>query len=161
MKLLEPDYSFAGKPAADFELKDLNGISVSLASLKGKVVVLDFWARWSGSSLSKMSGVALPLKERGVSYYSINLMELADNVRSYLSNHTLSIPVLLDTDGKVADLYKARTSPRIVLIDRTGIIQAVYVGYVENPRYQTRIHNILTNQLNTLIDGGSLTRPAP
>ena len=153
----EPVHPLVGKPAPDFQLNDLDGHPISLSSLKGKVVVLDFWATWCPpccKALPIVSSVAMGMQDRGVAFYAVNLKETADVIRSFQSDNGLSIPVLLDADGKAANLYQAKAIPETVLIDRDGVIQAVHVGY------RGDIQARLAEQLNVLLDGKSLVNPS-
>jgi thiol-disulfide isomerase/thioredoxin len=152
-----PPHPLVGKMAPAFQLNDLEGHPVSLASLRGKIVVLDFWATWCGpcvASLPLVSSVADSFKDKGVVFYAANLKETAGQVRQFQTEKTLIFPVLLDADGKVADLYQAKAIPETVLIDQTGKIQAVHVGY------DPGIRKKLTGQLNDMLAGKNLASTA-
>jgi peroxiredoxin len=153
-----PPHALAGKTAPDFQLNDLDGHPVSLASLRGKTVVLDFWATWCGpcvTALPLVSSVAASYQGKGVVFYAVNLRETADKIRKFQADKSLSFPVLLDDQGKVADLYQAKAIPETVIIDPTGKIQAVHVGY------DPAIKKKLTSQLNDVLAGKQLTAPTP
>ncbi len=153
-----PRHPLVGKMAPDFQLNDLDGHPVSLASLRGKIVVLDFWATWCGpcvASLPLVSSVAGSFADKGVIFYAANLRETAAQVRQFQTQKALAFPVLLDADGKVAGLYQAKGIPETVLIDASGKIQAVHVGY------DAGIRKKLTGQLNDMIAGKDLAVAAP
>jgi len=154
----EKPHPLAGKSAPDFTLQDLDGRSVSLKSLRGKVVVLDFWATWCGpcvASLPLVTSVASSFKDQGVVFYAANQREDAAVIRKFQADKGLTFPVLLDPEGKAGGLYQALAIPETVLIDRNGKIQAVHVGY--NPQIKT----LLSKQLTDILAGKQLpTAPA-
>jgi peroxiredoxin len=149
----QPPSPLLGKPAPDFTLSNLDGKSVPLSSLRGHIVVLDFWATWCGpcvATLPTVIKVTSSLQDKGVVFYGINLKENADAIRKFQAGKSLAFPVLLDSDGKIADLYKAKAIPQSVLIDKDGKIQAVHVGY------SPTLKGILTQQLTDMLAGKNL-----
>jgi peroxiredoxin len=154
----EPVHPLVGKMAPDFQLKDLDGKDVSLASLRGKIVVLDFWATWCPpcvKSLPIVSEVTASLKDRGVLFYAVNLREKPEQISTFQKDKELAFPVLLDADGAIATLYQAKGIPQSVLIDKDGKIQAIHVGY------RPDLKEKLTSQLNAMLDGKSLDAATP
>jgi peroxiredoxin len=124
-----PDLS--GQKAQDFTLGDLAGKQVRLSSLKGKVVLIDFWATWCGPCRIEMPNIQKlhrELKGRGLVVLGVNQGEDADKVRPFLKKYAYDFPVLLDRQQSVAGLYKVSGIPTMVIIDRTGTISAHFVG---------------------------------
>jgi cytochrome c biogenesis protein CcmG, thiol:disulfide interchange protein DsbE len=116
-----------GRPAPAFKLPDLNGRQVSLDQLKGKVVLIDFWATWCGPCRMSM-----PLLENLQKEYpdalvllAINLQESRDEVQDFVRLQNLHSVVLLDQQGDVGSLYGAEGIPMQVLIDKTGIVRYI------------------------------------
>ncbi|MBI1355599.1 MAG: redoxin domain-containing protein [Acidobacteria bacterium] len=116
--------------APDFTLQDLGGGSVQLSSLRGKVVLLDFWASWCGPCRYDMPIVEQLHKERaadGLAVYGVNA-EAAERARAYLAGNALSFPTLVDRGMEVAGLYRVRAIPTFVVIDRQGRVSAYLRG---------------------------------
>ncbi len=148
-----PTHALVGKPAPAFTATTLDGKDVSLASLRGKVVVLDFWATWCGpcvASLPNVTQVTASLRDRGVVFYAVNDKENAADITAFQKGKGLAFPVLLDPDGKVNKSYLANSIPQTVLIDKHGRIQAVHVGYDPNMK------QVLSQQLTDLLAGKDL-----
>jgi len=133
LALLKPVGS--GDPAPDFTLSlaDKPEASLQLSSLRGHVVVLDFWATWCPPCLSLMPTlheVAEDLASRGVRFVGINSEGPdADRaaVRAFLGEHPSPYPTVLD-DGTVAGRYGVLAIPHLVIIDRQGRIVKVVAG---------------------------------
>ncbi len=127
-----PAMGMVGKPAPDFKLTSLDGKqTVSLADLKGSVVVLDFWATWCGPcvrSLPTLDEVYRQNKEAGVKVFAVNIKEEPAAVRAFVEAKKLSVPVLLDKDGAVAQKYMAQAIPETVVIGKDGQVRLVLVG---------------------------------
>jgi peroxiredoxin/outer membrane lipoprotein-sorting protein len=119
-----------GKAAADFTLKSLDGEKVTLSDLRGKIVLLDFWATWCPPCRRELPSVAklnATLRERNVVVLGIN-DESSGTVKSFLKKNSLELPVLMDGNGGIHKLYGARAIPTVVVINPTGVITAYYVG---------------------------------
>jgi thiol-disulfide isomerase/thioredoxin len=120
-----------GKAAFDFALKDLAGKSHTLKSLRGKVVLLDFWATWCGPCRITMPRIAKihdAYKTKGVEVLSINVGEPIAKARDYMKRNGYTFTTLLDGDRKVATDYKVNGIPTLVVVDREGTISSYLVG---------------------------------
>jgi len=121
-----------GAQAPPFTLENLQGESVSLASHLGKdVVVLDFWATWCPpcrKGLPVLDRLSKTYAEKSVAIYAVNIREGDTLVSRFVEENKLSLGILLDTKGMVADDYGVSGIPQTVIIDRTGKIHAIHVG---------------------------------
>lgn len=144
-----------GKPAPAFSLPTLDGGKARMPdpTLTNNVIVLDFWATWSGpgrKDLPLVAKVAAAYKDKGVVFCAVNEQEVEDRIGDYLKKLNLTCPVALDRDGEVGGLYRVRGIPQTVLIGKDGKIRAIHVGLV--PDFEA----VLTHELDALIDGKPL-----
>jgi len=124
-----------GAPAPDFKLKDLQGATVRLSDLRGKGVVLHFWATWCPHCLSEMpllQKIEAPLRSKGVRILGVNLGEPRRTVERYVREHGLGFPILLDARGKAAQAFGVTGLPATVVVDREGrILRRIDMGSLE------------------------------
>jgi thiol-disulfide isomerase/thioredoxin len=124
-------------PAPEFSLFDTEGKQVTLNSLKGKVVVLDFWATWCVPCLASFPGmqqVADKYKtDQDVVFLFVNTLEKNKDVRSWIAKfktaHKYAFRMLLDSDNNVVAAYKSMGLPTKVIIDKNGIIRFTTTGF--------------------------------
>jgi peroxiredoxin/outer membrane lipoprotein-sorting protein len=120
----------AGQAAADFDLTDLRGDSYSLTKLKGKVVMLDFWATWCAPCRREMPHLQKlysEYKDKGLVLLGVN-QEHPEQARNFMKQYKLTFPSLIDRGGVVTSTYGVRGLPTVVVIDREGVITAHLLG---------------------------------
>jgi peroxiredoxin len=133
---LHPDYLAAERRAPQFELRDLQGGTVTLAGLKGKVVVLNFWSKTCAPCLEEMPEFAEFTKivrdRPDVVVLSVSTDEEPDDVKMTLQTVLRGPPpflVLFDPDLSVSrDKYGTRLVPETWFIDKNGIVRARFDG---------------------------------
>jgi thiol-disulfide isomerase/thioredoxin len=119
-----------GAPAPEFELQTLAGTRLRLSDMKGKVVLLNFWATWCAPCQQEM-----PLLQSRASRYPADLVLLGIDfnenpsvVQDFVTNLYITFPILLDPGSKVQDLYRVRGYPTTIILDGQGIIRVVQIG---------------------------------
>ena len=121
-----------GEPAPNFQLRDLNGHLITLSDLRGKVVLLNFWATWCGPCR-----VEMPAMEQLYRMFQRKDFEIlavstdaqgAAITRPFQQENRLTFPILHDPDYRVGLTYGARSLPMTFLIDRLGIIRHQVFG---------------------------------
>lgn len=125
--------------APDFKLRNLDGQSVSLADLKGKVIVLDFWATWCMPCKASFPGMQMAVEayedDPDVQFLFVNAFERTDakqRVESYMDKQGYPFEVLLDSDNVVSDSYGVKVLPTKVVIGPEGTIQFRSTGLEGN-----------------------------
>jgi thiol-disulfide isomerase/thioredoxin len=123
--------NMVGKPAPAFRVKSLTGETFDLASLKGKAVLLDFWATWCGpcrKEMPTMEKVYQELKANGLVVLGLNVGEDRATVEKFLKTAKVSYPIALTADTDVVSTFEVTAYPTYVVIDRAGNIAAYQVG---------------------------------
>ncbi len=106
-----------------FDLVDLDGKLWHLAALRGRVVVLNFWATWCEPcriEMPSLEAMAARRADDGVVVAAVNYRETPEVVRRFLERLPFKVPILLDRDGDAATTWTPRVFPSTILIGRDG-----------------------------------------
>jgi thiol-disulfide isomerase/thioredoxin len=120
-----------GQPAPEIDLKTPEGKSVKLSSLKGKIVLLDFWASWCGPCRMEMPNVVAAYKkykDKGFTIYSVSLDKEANAWKNSISNLGMTweanVSDLKFWQSEAAVRYGVQGIPAAFLLDKNGVIVA-------------------------------------
>lgn len=138
-----------GDAAPPFELKTVEGKSVSSAAYRGQLVVVHFWATWCGSCLEEFPPLvqfSRDFANDGLSVVAISEDRDLGELSSFLSAAKPDFPVLIDDGGVVADAYHSYGVPESFIIGRDGVILWRYDGSVDwdNPKLRRAITNMIS-----------------
>jgi len=122
----------AGETAPDFVLRSISGDNIRLSEYQGQVVALGFWARWCGDcrqAMQALDGLYSKYQRAGLVLLGIDVDDSADQTRAMARSLGLTFPVLVDEEKTVSSLYKVKSMPLIILIDRAGQIRFKHRKY--------------------------------
>jgi peroxiredoxin len=138
-----------GDEAPNFTLRDLTGNAMSLSQLRGKVVLLNFWATWCGPCRVEMPAMeqlyrTLPRREFEILAVSTDPQGAAVT-RPFQREMGFTFPILHDSEYRVGLTYGARTIPITFMVDRRGIVRQKIFGARDwdSPEARDLIHELM------------------
>ncbi|MGH3053665.1 MAG: TlpA family protein disulfide reductase [Gaiellaceae bacterium] len=136
-----------GSTAPAFTLRRLEGTGkVSLASYRGKPVVLNFWASWCQPCKGEASVLErdwASYRDRGVVFLGVDYHDLASDARRFVTAHELTFPMLEDGSGKVTGDYGISQVPETYVLDRQGRVVLHLAGPITDPGFAGKFHTAL------------------
>ena len=139
-----------GNSPPDFELSTLSGEVVKLSDLKGKKVILNFWASWCGPCKAEMPHMENYYKKNkedaNVEIVAVNLTSSErkglKNVKNFIDSYGLTFPIPMDPDGKAMDAYKIITVPTTYLIGTDGRVEHTFKGPMDEKTMESLVDNL-------------------
>jgi peroxiredoxin len=131
-----------GQPAPDFALRSTDGELRRLSDLRGKVVLVNFWATWCAPCKKELPDLQALYDERradGLEVLTINVEEDAADARAFFDARGLTLPLVLDSAGTVYDQYRLQGLPDSFFVDREGKIATLQFGYLTAEKMRERL----------------------
>jgi peroxiredoxin len=120
-----------GFVAPDFVLHTLDGQEIALATLRGKAVLINFWATWCPPCRTEMPAIQQvheQYRDQGLVVLAISLQQRDAETAAFVEEMGLTFPILRDSGGSVSDVYRVTSLPTTFFLDRDGVIHDVEVG---------------------------------
>ena len=136
----------AAMPAPDFTLPTLDGEDITLSDLRGRAVLINFWATWCPPcrlEMPAMQRVYERYKEEGFVVLAVNFREGQEQVKPFVEELGLTFPVLLDEKGNVASQYRVIGLPSSYFVDKEGRIQTVQVGAMSEAFMEEQVQRLV------------------
>jgi len=135
-----------GKEAPDFTLESLAGEPIKLSDLRGKGVLINFWATTCESCLNEMPAIQRVYdryKNQGLEVLGINTGEGPVAVSGYVNRLKVNFPILMDREYEVTDLYQTGPLPRSLFISPDGKVKLIYLGEMNEEMIEASVKEIL------------------
>jgi len=128
-----------GAPAPTFTLRRLGGGgTVSLASLRGRPVVLNFWASWCVPCKTEAAALEhawTRYRGRGVVFLGVDFHDVTGDAERFVAAHALTFPMVQDGSGNVTGRYGITQVPETYVLDRTGHVVLHLAGPITDPSF--------------------------
>jgi peroxiredoxin len=124
-----------GRLAPSFELEALDGSrKIALADLKGKKVLINFWASWCPPCIKETPALVeayTTLNDPNIEFVGIGLTDERAKLKAFAESYKIPYLLVDDPEGRAGDAYGVRGMPTTLLVDEAGVVQKIWVGPVD------------------------------
>ncbi|MFV2059044.1 MAG: peroxiredoxin family protein [Gammaproteobacteria bacterium] len=134
--------------APDFTLASNKGNNIRLKDLRGKVVMINFWATWCApcrKELPLLNDLYNKYKSKGFVLLGVNIDENSKLAKKMISELKINFPVLFDSTQKTSEAYDLQAMPSTFIVDKSGVVRFSHYGYKSGyeKRYDRDVKSLL------------------
>lgn len=136
------DSPLVGRPAPPFALREVGtGNTINLAQLRGRPVILNFWATWCGPCYEEHPTLVANARslQPNVQFLGVVFQDTEDKIQKFLRERGDAYPTVVDDAGKTAIAYGVGGVPETFFLDRDGVIRAKFVGPLNTELLQANL----------------------
>lgn len=145
----ETEAPHPGFLAPDFQLSTLEGETIRLSDLRGRPVIINFWATWCPPCRAEMPAFVREYKrykDEGLVILAVNQAESPAQVIPFRQKYGITFPILMDERQQVAGLYRIRALPSTYFVDPFGTIQDMVIGGMNEATVRARVQHLMEGQ---------------
>lgn len=138
-----------GDVAPNFTLQAFDGQHIELASLRGQVVVVNFWASWCKpceAEAADLENAWRHYKDQGVMFLGVDYVDTNTEALAYLDRFDVTYPNGPDLQTRISQAYRVKGVPETFVIDQAGVVQRVFVGPTTQLALSAVIDQLLAGQ---------------
>ena len=132
-----------GDEVGSFVLSDMSDEQIELSEIieENSYTWINFWASWCGpcrEEMPMMSDLYNEFADKGLGIVAVNVKENKETIQKYLDQYPVPFTVLRDSTGKITQSYNVEALPTSLLMDSSGVVQRIIVGYSTAWKYEIR-----------------------